>query len=194
MTIPRFSALPALAALGATALLLSGCGASASPEATSPGNAVSPSAAPSASAPAPTASATTSPVTASCDTLIGADLLSELTAQGWTYKEAAITVGDQTVADSLTCTWADYTVASGNLLLFGWAPIAADEAEALASELESEGWIREEAAEGFFITEDPMQAPTTDENGYGMTYEFGNGWMTVSDTKQNLLLIERPSA
>lgn len=194
MTLPRFSALSALATLGAAAFLLAGCSASSNPDDVDPGNAASPSATPTTAAPAPTASVTTAPATATCDTLIGGDLISELGAQGWTYKEAAITVGDTVVADSIACTWADYTVASGNLLLFGWAPIAADEADALASQLESEGWIREDAADGFFITEDPMQAPTTDENGYGMTYEFGNGWMTVSDTKQNLLLIERPAS
>jgi hypothetical protein len=29
----------------------------------------------------------------------------------------------------------------------------------------------------------------TDEDGYGMTYLFGDGWVTLSDTKQGLLLV-----
>ena len=88
----------------------------------------------------------------------------------------------------------DYSVASGNLLLFGWAPITAEEADAAVSRLESQGWTREEAAEGYYVTEDATQSPTTDEDGYGMTYEFGDGWVTVADTKQGLLLIQRPAS
>ena len=76
----------------------------------------------------------------------------------------------------------------------GWAPITADDAINMQAGLESEGWLREEADGTVYITEDPMQAPTTDENGYGMTYQFGDGWVLVADVKQNLLLIQRPGA
>ena len=35
---------------------------------------------------------------------------------------------------------------------------------------------------------------TTDAEGYGITYLFGDGWVTFSDTRQGLLLIQRPGS
>ena len=68
---------------------------------------------------------------------------------------------------------------------YGLAAFAAVEAE-LA------GWIADQASGNSFITEDPMQALSVDDDGYGMTYQFGDGWVTVADVKQSLLLIQRP--
>ena len=186
------------AALGAAVLLpvlLTGCGGgSAQPAPTATGNAVSPTAAATPAAPTPSATATAGAAEASCEDLIGSDILADLKAQNWTYKEDVFAVAGETLEGGITCTWADYSVASGNLLLFGWAPITAEEADAAVSRLESQGWTREEAAEGYYVTEDATQSPTTDEDGYGMTYEFGDGWVTVADTKQGLLLIQRPAS
>ena len=53
---------------------------------------------------------------------------------------------------------------------------------------------REDAAEGVYVTESPETAIATDEEGYGMTYLFGDGWVKLADTKQGLLLIEWPPA
>ncbi|CAN7313702.1 hypothetical protein LJR045_001657 [Microbacterium sp. LjRoot45] len=135
------------------------------------------------------------PADVTCENLIGADLVEELTDQGWTPREDPFIIGDLELADGTSCTWGDFEQATGDdLLLFGWSPITADEASSVQAALESEGWLREEGTEGVYLTEDPSQAIAVDEDGYGMTYLFGDGWVTVSDTKQGLILIERPGA
>ena len=45
-----------------------------------------------------------------------------------------------------------------------------------------------------YITENPANVLNPDSDGYGMTYQFGDGWITLADTKQGLLLIERPGS
>ena len=52
------------------------------------------------------------------------------------------------------------------------------------------GWRREDGADGIYITEDPQYAMGTDDDGYGMTYLFGDGWVKFADTRQSLLLID----
>ena len=142
----------------------------------------SPSAAAEASAP-------------SCDTLISASLVDELTSYGWTSRTDDFLVGATVVEGGLQCTWADFDgPATDNLLVFGWAPIAASEATRLQTELISQGWLREDGAQGTYITTDPQYAVAVDEDGYGMTYLFGDGWVTLALTKQGLVLIERPDA
>lgn len=185
--------LPSVA-LVAISLLLAGC---ATPSESVPTRApVTTAPTPtttSGSEPTPTASATAGASSVTCDSLVSADILADLTTQGWTYREEPFTVGDVTIDDGVQCMWADFTTASGNLLLFGWAPITTDDAAAAQENLVAQGWTVEQASDGVYVTEDASQAPTVDENGYGMTYEFGDGWVTMSDTKQNLLLIERPA-
>ena len=58
----------------------------------------------------------------------------------------------------------------------------------------SQGWVREDSAEGVYITESPETTIAVDEEGYGMTYLFGDGWVKLADTKQGLLLIEWPKS
>lgn len=194
MSLPHSRILTTLAAIGVTALLLTGCGSSAEPTPTATVGTDAPSAAPTAAQPDPSASPTASAAAVTCESIVVADVLAELTEQGWTAKAVPFAAGGVNLDDGVQCTWADYTVASGNLLIFGWAPITADQATAMQEGLGTEGWLREVVDGQVYITEDPMQAPTTDEDGYGMTYEFGDGWVTVADTKQNLLLIQRPAA
>ena len=90
--------------------------------------------------------------------------------------------------------WGDFSVASDHVQVFGWAPLSAAEAREARTQLIAQGWdpIDDADAEGDYITADPSTATTTDDEGYGMTYLFGDGWVTVSDTKQGLLLIEWP--
>lgn len=192
MSLPR--PRTALTALAVAALLLTGCGSAAQPDPTETAGTDAPTTAPTDAQPDAAATPTPTAVSATCDTIIGDELLSELGAQGWTYREAPFAAGGVTPEGGLLCTWADYDVPSGNLMLFGWAPLTAEEAASMQRGLESEGWLREEDGTGVYITEDPMQAPTTDEDGYGMTYRFGDGWVTVADVKQGLLLIHRPGA
>ena len=54
--------------------------------------------------------------------------------------------------------------------------------------------MREDGNHGTYITEDPAYAIGIDDAGYGMTYHFGDGWVSVSETKQNLQLINAPRA
>ncbi|WP_292834849.1 hypothetical protein [Microbacterium sp.] len=190
----RFLSTAVLSGLGALSLLLVGCGAPAQPTPTEATMTTTPSPVNTELGGAtPTASATASVSDATCDTLVSEGILADLTAQEWTYREDPFTIGDITLDDGLQCMWADFTTASGNLFLFGWAPITSDEAAQAQSQLIAQGWTVEQAPDGVYVTEDGSQAPTVDENGYGMTYQFGDGWVIVADTKQNLLLIERPA-
>lgn len=128
-----------------------------------------------------------------CETLLDADLVNDLTSRGWTPREDPFFLGDVELADGISCTWGDFTAETGdNLLLFAWSPITPEESSAAVATLESEGWIVEEGADGLYVTEDPAQAIAVDDDGYGMTYLFGDGWVTLSDTKQGLVLIQRP--
>ena len=43
-----------------------------------------------------------------------------------------------------------------------------------------------------YVTENPDYSIAVDESGFGMTYEFGDGWVTLAYTKQSLVLINRP--
>lgn len=195
MASSRFTPVTLLTTIAALTLVLSGCATAAAP---------SPSETVVTTAPTPTATAddgasptptsTAGAESAACDTLVAEDILADLTATGWTFKEEPFVVGDLTLEDGLQCMWADFSVASGNLFLFGWAPITAEQAEDAQTQLVAQGWTIEQATDGVYVTEDGTRAPTVDADGYGMTYEFGNGWVTVADTKQNLLVIERPGS
>lgn len=194
MTLRLPRTVTALSAVGIAALLFSGCASNTDPNPTTTVGGDAPSSSPTASQPAPSASPSASAAALTCDSIVVADLRDEFGAQGWTFKETPLAAGGVTLDEGLQCTWADYSVPSGNLMIFGWAPITSDQAASMQQALESEGWLREESGGEVFITEDPMQAPTVDDNGYGMTYEFGDGWVMVADTKQNLLNMQRPQS
>jgi len=138
---------------------------------------------------------TVDPADVTCESLIGPDLVTELTDQGWTAREDPLFIGDLELSDGISCTWGDFESTTGeDLLLFAWSPITAEQATAAEAALSTEGWIVEEGADGTYVTEDPSQAINLDDEGYGMTYLFGDGWVILSDTKQGLVLIERPGA
>ncbi len=127
-----------------------------------------------------------------CETLVSPGTVEALTDAGWTAESKEFVIGGVPLPEGLLCFWADYTVASDHGQLYGWSTMsAADAAEAQAN-LVAEGWQRETGAEGVFITEDPQFAMGVDEEGYGMTYLFGDGWVKFADTKQGLILIEWP--
>ena len=127
-----------------------------------------------------------------CEELIPPSLVEQFTSQGWTYRADLFRVGDFTLNDGVQCVWGDYSVASDHVLIFGWAAATAGEADQARASLLASGWQVADDASGAFVTENPATAIAPDENGYGMTYQFGDGWITVADTKQGLLLIERP--
>lgn len=178
------------AALGALLLAVALTSCSGAPE-----TAASPT--PQAPKPSPTASAepasTPTPTAAAepaCDTIVSAGTVQVLTDQGWTFEEKEFVIGGVTLDQGLLCFWADYTVASDHGQLYGWSEISAEDAATAQTALLKEGWTREDGSDGVYITENPQFAMGVDEDGYGMTYLFGDGWVKFADTRQGLILIE----
>ena len=178
------------AAAGALVLLvaLTACGAPADPQPSPTSNTVAPSPAPS---PEPvSSSASEAPAELTCESMISAGTVSVFTEMGWTAQAKEFVVGGVELTDGLLCFWADYSVASDHGQLYGWAALAAEDAEQAQTGLLAEGWKREDGADGVYFTEDPQYAMGLDEDGYGMTYLFGDGWVRFADTRQGLILIE----
>lgn len=183
--------IPLLFSALAGALLLVSCSA--------------PSPGPQTAQPAPTGSpSTTVPATSgpvehntprpradpTCETIITAGTVEALTSQGWTVKQQELRIGEILVEDGLLCMWADYSTASDHGQMYGWGTLDARTADSAKANLQRDGWLRSSRGEVVYYTEDPAYAISTDEDGFGMTYEFGDGWVKFADTKQGLLLIE----
>lgn len=154
---------------------------------------------PSPQTPKPTATASVEPVATqtpetpavpTCDTIVSAGTVQALTDAGWTFEEKEFVIGGVELPDGLLCFWADYTVASDHGQLYGWSEISAEDAATAQSSLLGEGWTREDGTDGTYITENPQFAMGTDDDGYGMTYLFGDGWVEFADTRQGLILID----
>ncbi|MGB3375044.1 MAG: hypothetical protein WBA87_07890 [Microbacterium sp.] len=178
----------------AAALSLAACSGT-SPRTATP----SPTSAPSTQT--PQATVTTGPVEQTptptagepltCENMISAATVDALTSQGWTFQQQELRIGETPVDGGLLCSWADYTTASDHGQMYGWAPISEQLARTAESGLERDGWLRSSADGRTYLTEDPAYAIAQDDEGFGMTYEFGDGWVKFADTKQGLLLIER---
>jgi hypothetical protein len=181
---------PLVALLAASALLLAGCTGD------SPAPTVTTAAPVQTTAPTPVASATTTPTASAasvtCETLISASIQEEFASHNWTYRQDVFHIGETTIDEGIECIWGDYSVATDHVQIFGWAPISSSDADAARAQLLAAGWVRIDDPSGDFVTENPDTAVTMDDEGYGLTYEFGDGWVTMSDTKQSLVLIERP--
>lgn len=179
----RTRTLVALSALGLSAALLAGCtgGADAAPGATGGTS----QATPTDALPQPTATDEATPIAVTCDTLVDPDTLVELQDQGWTAKESPFVVSDRELTGGIQCDWADYSTESGNVITLAWAPIGPEDAEWAKQALITEGWLSESDEDGTYIT---------DPGGFGLTYLFGDGWVEMSDNRQQLLLIQRPQA
>lgn len=152
---------------------------------------------PTAAKPSPTATPEpvvtqppATPTEPTCDTIVSAGTVKVLTDEGWTFEEKEFVIGDVTLTDGLLCFWADYTVASDHGQLYGWSEISTEDAAQAQSALLKEGWTREDGPDGIYITENPQYSMGTDDDGYGMTYLFGDGWVKFADTRQGLILIE----
>ena len=159
-----------------------------------------PSSTPEAVDPRPTE--TTAPVSSptpeapetelTCESMISAGTVSALAEAGWTAETKEFVAGGVELTEGLLCFWADYTVGSDHGQLYGWSAIDDADAASAQSALLAEGWKREDGADGVYFTEDPRYAMGTDDDGYGMTYLFGDGWVRLADTRQGLILIEWP--
>ena len=190
------SRLPAFALTSAALLIaLTGCAAetdAAPTAAPSPTESASESPSPEP-APVETGAADEEPAAEpTCETIIGPNTIAIFEEHDWTHEEQEFRIGADVVDGGIHCVWGDYTVASDHVQLFGWAPISHAESTSAQQKLLSDGWLRVDEEGHTFITEDPAFAIAVDESGYGMTYEFGDGWVTLADTKQSLVLIKQP--
>ncbi|TQJ31856.1 hypothetical protein [Microbacterium sp. SLBN-146] len=193
MTFPS-RRVGAVIALTAALVLLTACAQDPGTEPEPTDTAVS---APSSPAPEPSETDPTSPEAGepACETIIPVATVTDFESVGWTYEESPFYIGELEIVDGIMCVWADFDAPAGDhLQLYGWAPITPDDARAAQSSLTSQGWIREEAAEGVYITENPETTIAVDAEGYGMTYLFTDGAVELADTKQGLLLVEWPKA
>jgi hypothetical protein len=197
MTAPRPRRLLAVALLAATVAVVAACAPTTStpPPATPGAQPTAPAEPEEPTSPGPEETVgAVDPEDVTCEMLLEPELVDDLTSRGWTPREDPFYIGDVELTDGTACTWGDFTAETGdNLLLFAWSPITTEERTTALAALQAEGWTTEEGADGLYVTEDPAEAIAVDDDGYGMTYLFGDGWVTLSDTKQGLVLIQRPA-
>lgn len=150
--------------------------------------------APSSPEPEPTVSETQAPqADPTCETIIPESTVADFESVGWTVQVEPFLIGAEEVPDGIICKWADFEgLAGDHLQRYGWAEISDADAQAAQDNLVSEGWIREDSPEGVYITESPSTAIAVDEAGYGTTYLFADGAVSLADTKQGLILVEWP--
>lgn len=186
--------IPAVLGALACTLLLASCGSPAAPmpqvDASSHSATTTPLEATTAPETSETPSAPPSAAAAGCDGIITAGTVDALKSQGWTSQQQEFRIGDVPVEDGLLCLWADFTTPSDHGQMYGWGAIDAKSADAAKASLQRDGWLATVDDGVTYYTEDPDYALGTDDDGFGMTYEFGDGWVRFSDTKQGLLLIE----
>jgi hypothetical protein len=190
----RSSRIGALAAVVLTAtVLLTACDGSAEP-ATPAATDIAPT--PTETAPEPSATPEPEPAASedpTCETLIGASIVANFESVGLSSLAEPFFIADREIAEGIQCAWADFEGPGGDHgQMFGWAPISEKDAADAQADLIDQGWLREDGPEGVYITESPDTTISTDADGYGMTYLFGEGWVKLADTKQGLLLIEWP--
>lgn len=168
---------------------LTSCAAPADPPPASTPEAIAPS--PSAT-PVPVTSATPEPSAGelTCESMVSAGTVERLSEIGWTAQPKESVVGGVELADGLLCFWADYSVASDHGQLYGWSALTSADAARAQAGLLAEGWKREDGEDGVYFTEDPQYSMGLDDDGYGMTYLFGDGWVKFADTRQGLILVE----
>ncbi|WP_127818288.1 hypothetical protein [Microbacterium sp. CPCC 204701] len=192
--------MPSPRTLGAAVVLMLGafamtaCASSGPPDPAPTTNATTPAPAAPESTPTPEPEPASSE-DPTCEALVGQTVVANFESVGWTVREQPFYIGSFEVEGGLYCVWTDFESAAGDHgQMFGWAEISEADATAVQEELVAQGWLREEAPEGVYITESPETAIAADENGYGMTYLFSDGTVKFSDTKQGILLIEWPAS
>lgn len=127
-----------------------------------------------------------------CETLITPGLADDLAELGWESLEEPFVIGDTELHGGIQCKWGDPAAGGDAMQLYAWAPLETDRAAPLEDELEEQGWIREDEGTRAILTEDPETAFQTDDDGYGFTYAFGDGWVSFSDTRAGLDVIRWP--
>lgn len=186
--LPRFVAILTIAA---TALLASAC-SSPAPE-PEPSASSTPDAAATDPAAEPEPTATAEPGEAdepTCETIISAATVADFESLGWSSLADPFVVGGVELPGGIQCIWGDFSTATDHVQIFGWAPITPEQAQTAQDELVAQGWTLEQGPEGVYVTESAETASATDEEGYGLTYLFGDGWVKYADTKLGLVLVE----
>jgi len=173
------------------ALALTSCAPSPDPAPTAPTQDAAPS-----STPTPTPTKVTPvdrPEDLTCETLIAPDVVAAFADAGWEAQEDVFRIGSREFPDGLWCIWGAAGAVTASVQIYGWAGIDPAEADEAQAELTDGGWVAEETPDGVYVTENPDTTVATDDDGYGMTFLFGDGWVAVADTKEGLLVIERPA-
>lgn len=129
-----------------------------------------------------------------CETIISPYVVEELEDLGWSPREDPFLLGSTELPEGIQCIWGDQSVASDHVQIYGWAPVDAATAAESQGVLQSEGWVLLEEEGSVFLTENPDHVVMADREGYGMTYQFGDGWVALSDTKQGLEIVRWPAA
>lgn len=188
----RLVRLATAVALLAVAALTTACAGTPAATPTTAGTASSGVPSSPVATPEPTGSAAVEEPT--CETILSETTVNDFAEAGWTVQQEPFVIGGTQLSDGLQCTWGDFSVASDHVQVFGWAPITDEEVDAVRTELLGNGWreVREDGS--VFITENADTAAVTDDEGFGFTYQFGDGWVKLADTKQTLLLVEWPPA
>jgi len=195
MTRP-LTRLAAVLAIASTAMLASAC-ASPAPESNPLPSESAGAAAPESPAPEPEATPSTDPASSdepTCDTIISPATAADFDSLGWTALADSFSVASVALPEGIQCVWGDFSTATDHVQIFGWAPITDTQAKTAEAELVADGWIREDSDDGVYITENPETAVAVDEDGYGLTYLFGDGWVKYADTKQSIVLVEWPQS
>ena len=182
-----------MSAAAGVLLLVTALSACAAPE---PGPSSTPDAGDTRSSQSPAPASSPTPQAAeeelTCESMISDGTVAALADAGWTAETKEFVAGGVELSEGLLCFWADYSVGSDHGQLYGWSAIDDADAATAQAALLSEGWKREDGPDGVYFTEDAQYAMGTDEDGYGMTYLFGDGWVRLADTRQGLILIEWP--
>jgi hypothetical protein len=194
MTRP-FPRIVALLTIAATVALVSACATPApeadpTPSATADAPATDPTPAPDATD-EPGAEATDEP---NCENILSATTVTDFESLGWTALADVFRVGSVEIPTGVQCIWGDFSTATDHVQIFGWAPITAEQAAIAEADLVSDGWVREDSPDGVYVTEKSDTAAAVDDEGYGLTYLFGDGWVKYADTKQGLVLVAFPQS
>lgn len=185
-------ALGAAALLAVTLLVATGC-AGGSDDAADPID--TPQPVPTSPSPTPLETPTAAPAAdPTCETIIPAATVDDLSSVGWTVRAEPFRIAELEITEGVQCVWGDFTTATDHVQIYGWAPIDAEAAADAQDQLVALGWRREESPDGVIVTESSETTVATDDEGYGLTYLFGDGWVKYADTKQGLLLVVWPSS
>jgi hypothetical protein len=185
----------ALPALALAAVVLAGCAPSAPSASTPTPSTPVVETTPPEPTPTPTETTEPAPVEATCENTATPEALALFAEYNWTagkVEDPWIIVED--LSAGVACTWGDFTTQTDNVSWLAWAPLPDAQAESVITALMNQGgWLREDAAEGVYITAaDASQGLHVDDQGYGMTYRFGDGQVAAATTKAELVSITAP--